>query len=79
MFRMFFWILIADIAVLGFCGGRPAEEPWVMISQVATMYYFAHFLMILPILSAVERTLPLPNSITESVLHGERQEAAPAE
>jgi ubiquinol-cytochrome c reductase cytochrome b subunit len=79
MFRMFFWILVLDILVLGFCGGRPAEEPWVMISQVATIYYFAHFLMILPILSAVERTLPLPNSITESVLHGERQEAAPAE
>jgi len=79
MFRMFFWILIVDVLVLGYCGGRPAEEPWVMISQVATIYYFAHFLMILPILSAVERTLPLPNSITESVLHGERQEAAPAE
>jgi ubiquinol-cytochrome c reductase cytochrome b subunit len=41
------------------------------------MYYFAHFLMILPILSMVERTLPLPNSITESVLHGEAAEAAP--
>ncbi len=79
MFRMFFWILVLDILVLGFCGGRPPDEPYVMISQVATIYYFAHFLLILPILSAVERTLPLPNSITESVLHGERQEAAPAE
>jgi ubiquinol-cytochrome c reductase cytochrome b subunit len=79
MFRMFFWILVADIFVLGFCGGRPAEEPWVMISQVATMYYFAHFLIILPILSAVERTLPLPASISESVLHGEAKKAAPAD
>ena len=32
----------------------------------------------LPILSMVERTLPLPNSIAESVLHGEEAEAAPA-
>jgi ubiquinol-cytochrome c reductase cytochrome b subunit len=48
-----------------------------MISQVATIYYFAHFLIILPLLSATERTLPLPNSISESVLHGEKQEAAP--
>jgi len=61
---MFFWILIFDIAVLGFCGGRPAEEPWVMVSQVATIYYFAHFLIIIPILSAVERTEPLPASIS---------------
>jgi ubiquinol-cytochrome c reductase cytochrome b subunit len=77
-FRQFFWILILDVAVLGYCGGMPAEEPYVMISQVATIYYFAHFLIILPILSVVERTLPLPNSISESVLHGEAEEAAPA-
>jgi ubiquinol-cytochrome c reductase cytochrome b subunit len=76
-FRMFFWILCADVLVLGYCGGSPAEEPYVMISQLATVYYFAHFLIILPILSWVEKTLPLPNSISESVLHGEAEEAAP--
>jgi len=78
-FRQFFWLLLVDIAVLGYCGGAPAEEPFVMISQVATIYYFAHFLIILPILSMVEKTTPLPNSISESVLHGEKAEAAPAE
>jgi ubiquinol-cytochrome c reductase cytochrome b subunit len=77
MFRIFFWILLVDVAVLGWCGGLPAEEPYVMISQLATMYYFAHFLIILPLLSMVERTEPLPNSISESVLHGEEAEAAP--
>jgi ubiquinol-cytochrome c reductase cytochrome b subunit len=71
MFRIFFVFLIADVLVLGYCGGKPAEEPFVMISQVATIYYFAHFLIILPILSMVERTLPLPVSISDSVLHGE--------
>jgi ubiquinol-cytochrome c reductase cytochrome b subunit len=76
-FRIFFWILVLDVLVLGWCGGLPAEEPYVMISQVATIYYFAHFLVILPIISKLERTLPLPNSISESVLHGEKAEAAP--
>ncbi len=76
-FRQFFWILILDVLILGWCGGLPAEEPYVMISQVATIYYFAHFLIILPILSKFERTLPLPRSISESVLHGEEAEAAP--
>jgi ubiquinol-cytochrome c reductase cytochrome b subunit len=78
MFRIFFVILLVDIGVLGWLGGLPAEEPYVMMSQVATMYYFAHFLIILPILSMVEKTKPLPNSISESVLHGEDAEAAPA-
>jgi len=79
MFRIFFVILILDVGVLGFCGGRKPEEPYLMLSQVATMYYFAHFLIILPILSMVERTKPLPNSISESVLHGESTDAAPAD
>jgi ubiquinol-cytochrome c reductase cytochrome b subunit len=76
-FRKFYWILVADVLVLGWAGGLPAEEPYVMISQIATMYYFAHFLIILPILSAVERTLPLPSSIADSVLHGQDKESQP--
>ncbi len=48
-----------------------------MISQLATIYYFAHFLIILPLVSKFEKTLPLPNSIAESVLHGEQKESAP--
>ncbi|MBS0502410.1 MAG: cytochrome b/b6 [Proteobacteria bacterium] len=77
LYKPFFWVLVADILVLGYCGGSHAEEPYIMISQIATMYYFAHFLIILPIVSAIERPLPLPNSITESVLHGEARESAP--
>jgi ubiquinol-cytochrome c reductase cytochrome b subunit len=69
LFRKFFWFgLIPCIAILGYCGGAPAEEPFVMISQLAAAYYFAHFLIILPIISRIEKTLPLPNSITEAVL-----------
>ncbi|WP_340316995.1 cytochrome b [Rhizorhabdus argentea] len=69
-FKKFFWLLCADVIVLGYCGGSPAEEPYVMISQLAAAYYFAHFLIILPIVSRMERPLPLPNSITEAVLEG---------
>ena len=68
LYRKFFWLLVIDILVLGFCGGRPAEEPYVMISQIATAYYFLHFFIIVPIVSAIETPLPLPFSITESVL-----------
>ncbi|MCJ8155829.1 cytochrome b/b6 [Sphingomonas sp. LaA6.9] len=74
VFKKFFWFgLVPCIAVLGYCGGAPAEEPYVMISQIASAYYFAHFLIIIPIISRIERPLPLPNSITEAVLakHGQ--------
>jgi ubiquinol-cytochrome c reductase cytochrome b subunit len=72
MFKIFFWILVVDIIVLSICGMKPAEEPWVRLGQLAAAYYFAHFLIILPIISKIEQPLPLPNSITESVL-GEKK------
>ncbi len=68
LYKKFFWALVVDVLILGWMGKSPAEQPYVWISQIAGMYYFAHFLIILPIVSAMERPLPLPNSITESVL-----------
>ena len=78
MFRKFFWFgLIPAMAVLFYCGGAPAEEPYVMLSQLATAYYFLHFLVILPLVSMIERPEPLPFSITEAVL-GAGEKAVPA-
>ncbi|MCZ8018851.1 cytochrome b/b6 [Novosphingobium sp.] len=69
LYRKFFWFgLIPAMIVLFICGGAHAEEPFIMLSQIATLYYFAHFLIILPIVSSIERPDPLPYSITESVL-----------
>ena len=66
--RILFWVFVVVSLVLGVCGGKPAEEPWVRLSQVLTAYYFAHFLIILPIVSKLEKTKPLPGSISEAVL-----------
>ncbi len=68
-FKIAFWILVVDILILGFCGVQPAEEPWVMLGQLSAAYYFAHFLIILPLIAHFEKPLPLPGSITEAVLH----------
>ena len=68
LYKWFFWALVVDVIILGICGKAPAAEPYVRISQLASIYYFAHFLLILPIVSRIERPLPLPNSITEAVL-----------
>ncbi|MEP2735092.1 MAG: cytochrome b N-terminal domain-containing protein [Erythrobacter sp.] len=68
LYRVFFWILMADMALLFYLGGAKAEEPFIMMSQLATAYYFLHFLVIVPIISQVEKPKPLPYSITENVL-----------
>ena len=74
LFRKFFWFgLIPAMVVLFICGGAPAEEPYVMLSQIATAYYFLHFLVILPIVGQIEKSEPLPYSITEAVLGSDKK------
>ena len=76
LYRKFFWFgLIPAMLVLFYCGGAPAAEPYVMLSQIAALYYFAHFLIIVPIVSSIERPEPLPFSITEAVLGADAEAA----
>ena len=77
MARTAFWIFVADAILLGICGGKPAEEPWLRLSQFASLYYFAHFLIITPIIARIEKPLPLPNSISEAVLKRQTNTGAP--
>jgi ubiquinol-cytochrome c reductase cytochrome b subunit len=77
VYKIFFWVLVADIILLGYVGQAHITPVNVALGQVAAAYYFLHFLIILPLVSKFEKPLPLPNSITESVLHGEKQESAP--
>jgi ubiquinol-cytochrome c reductase cytochrome b subunit len=56
--------------VLMWAGAKPAEGHYVVIARLATAYYFLYFLVILPLLGRIERTLPLPESIARPVLRG---------
>jgi len=68
IFKWFFWVLLADFIFLGYLGKMPAEQPYVIMSQLATAYYFAHFFVILPLLGKLEKTAQLPESISSAVL-----------
>jgi ubiquinol-cytochrome c reductase cytochrome b subunit len=68
IYKWFMFVLVIDVVVLGFCGANPPEGFWVPLSQVATLYYFFHFIVLLPILGKIERPLPLPPSIADAVL-----------
>ncbi len=70
IFRIFFWVFVVDCIALGYLGGMPAEGIYVVLSRVATAWYFLHFLAILPLLSVIETPRPLPQSLSKSVLGG---------
>lgn len=68
LYKQLFWVFAAVAVGLGYLGAMPAEGGYVIASRILTAYYFAHFLIILPLLGLVEKTRPLPNSIAELVL-----------
>ena len=65
---LYLWLV--SFFVLMWAGAKPADEPYVTISRIATAYYFAYFLVILPLLGRLERPLSLPESIAMPVLRG---------
>jgi quinol-cytochrome oxidoreductase complex cytochrome b subunit len=78
IFKIFFWILVVDCVVLGVVGANPPEGTWILIGRVATIWYFLHFIVILPLLSRLERPKPLPASISQPVLASGGYSPAPA-
>jgi len=57
--RICFWLLVADYILLGYLGQQVPESPFIEIGQIASIYYFAYFLVIIPILGRVEKSLHL--------------------
>lgn len=76
--QMWFALFIIAFIALGWLGGKPAEGLYVIGAQIATAYYFAFFLIILPLLGILETPKPLPRSISESVLKQPKSEAPAA-
>src|SRR3569623_617092 len=59
LFRQFFWLFFAVCIGLGYLGAMPADGVYVTIARVLTFYYFAHFIIVLPLLGIFEKTTPL--------------------
>jgi ubiquinol-cytochrome c reductase cytochrome b subunit len=76
MFKWFYWLFVAGFIGLGYLGAQPPEGIYVVIAQALTAYYFLYFLVILPILGRIETPLPLPASISESVLAKHPEQSA---
>jgi len=73
-FKWFYWVFVVNFLLLMWYG---AQEPALRVlgpftvadvSKLSVVYYFAYFLVILPLLGRFEKPRPLPNSISEAVL-----------
>ena len=66
--KQFFWIFVVVCIRLGYLGAQPPEGIYVIAGRILTVCYFAYFLILLPLLSRIEKPRPVPNSIADDVL-----------
>ncbi len=72
IYKQMFWIFFLNCIFLGYIGFHAPTDlllgmEMLYWGQIATAYYFAHFLILMPLLGKFEKTKPLPNSIFEEV------------
>nr|WNH36858.1 cytochrome b [Gonostoma atlanticum] len=57
MAQLLFWALISNIAILTWIGGMPVEYPFISIGQLASLTYFAAFIVLHPTTGWLENKL----------------------
>ena len=57
LMKFMFWLFVVDFIILMWIGSQHPNSPYVEIGQVATAFYFAWFLVIVPLTGLAENTL----------------------
>ena len=55
--RKFFWLLFADCLLLSWIGQKPVEDPYVIIGQLGSLFFFFYFLVFIPVSGKLEHYL----------------------
>ena len=55
--KIAFFIFVANFLVLMQIGAKHVETPFIEIGQISTVLYFAHFFVIVPVVSIIENSL----------------------
>ena len=53
----FFVLFVCNFIFLGFLGGSPAEEPYILLSRISSLIYFSHFLLVVPLTNKIENKI----------------------
>ena len=78
----FFWLFLANAIFLGYLGTKSPDEILINIGggldaltlgRISTVFYFAYFFVIVPLVSRMETTKPVPTSIAQSVLDARKE------
>lgn len=76
VYKIFFWVFVVVTIGLGYLGSQPPEGGATIAARILTIYYFAHLLIILPLLGLFETPRKIPASIADSIFGGSGASAA---
>ena len=55
--KFFYWSFIINFILLTWIGSKPVEEPFILIGQLSSIFYFSYFLLLVPITGWYENLL----------------------
>ena len=55
--KIAFFVFVANFLVLMQIGAKHVETPFIEFGQISTVLYFAHFFVIVPVVSIIENSL----------------------
>ena len=62
IFKIFYWLIVADFLILGWVGQKPVKDVYVIVGQVATVFYFLFFIVLIPVIGIIETKLAHNNN-----------------
>ena len=71
--NLFFFSFIADVLILGYLGGCPAEPLYILYGRIATTYYFFFLTILMPLhkmlsLNSLKNKLDFINNVRNEIL-----------
>jgi len=54
--KIAFYVFITNFLILMVLGAKHVESPFIEFGQISTALYFAHFVIIIPLISLIENT-----------------------
>jgi len=57
IFGIAYWFLVSDFILLGWIGQKPVDDPYLLMGQLLTVFYFFFFLLFIPICGKLEKYL----------------------
>jgi ubiquinol-cytochrome c reductase cytochrome b subunit len=55
--KIAFYVFIGNFLILMQLGAKHVESPFIELGQISTVIYFAHFLIVVPLVSLIENSL----------------------